>query len=431
MTFDFVVFYIFLFFIFLFLSGTFSLLQTACTSLSSHKVGLLVSKNIKFHPLIKILSNPQKLLLTLYIGQNLFSSAAVITATSIILFLFKNMTFSFYAAALVTLTLILSLLMVVFTDMVPKALAVKHPHSVVLFFARPLLFSIWILTPFILIFEWIMAVFSKFSGHIFLDANQILTADEIRNLINMGEKEGVLESVEKEMIDSIFTFSDTIAREIMTPRTDMISVEISQSVSQVVKMIKSYGHSRIPVYDKSLDNIVGVVFAKDLLGISDPSVSVALYIRELKFIPETQNIVDLLHQMKKNKLHISIVVDEYGDISGLVTLEDIIEEIIGEIQDEYDKDEKPDFVEVNPGHYVVDAGINIDDLGERLNVEFPKSEDFDTIGGFVLSLLGRFPNRGQVVTYSNLQIKVKEISRRRILSVEIYVMAPEESESIV
>lgn len=413
----------------LFLSAFFSLAEAACTGLNRGRLRQFADRNPKFQLLVNLLNRPQKLVVGFFVGQQLFACAAIVSATVIALDFLPLFGISNVALIMFLTTLVVSLWMVLFSDMFPRSVAFKRQEKMALFLARPIQFSMWVLTPFILIFEWIMQHVASISGHVYLDSTKLITADEIKNLVNMGEKEGVFEAVEKEMIHSIFEFSTTIVREVMTPRTDVISLSADITVQNAVKIIKEHGHSRIPVFEDQQDNIVGVIYAKDFLSTPTPEASIRSFVREPFFVPETQNILDLLHQMKKSKSHIAIVVDEYGGISGIVTLEDIIEEIIGEVQDEYDLDEKPEFQELSPGKYLVDAGMNIDDLASELQVEFEKDEDFDTIGGFVLSLLGKFPHRGEVVHYMNLSFKVKEISKRRILSLEISVLNAESEES--
>ncbi len=402
-------------------SAFFSCAEAACTGLSRLKISNLAKKNSRFVLLIRLLSKPQKLLVGLFIGQHLFSSGAIVCAAYLTFSTLPQYGVDNTWFAMLGLTLVVSLLLVLTSDMLPRTLAATRPEKLAVILSKPIQLSLFLLTPFIVIFEWIMQVVSHISGHVYLDPNRLITADEIKNLITMGEKEGVIESVEKEMIHSIFQISETVVREIMTPRTDIISLVLDTTVEQAIQVIKTHGHSRIPVFEDKVDNMIGVIYAKDLLTVSEREAGIKAFLREPVFVPETQNIVDLLHHMKKSKFHLALVVDEYGGISGLVTLEDIIEEIIGEVQDEYDQDEKPEFEQLSPTHFLADAGMNVDDLSQRIGIDFPQEEDFDTIGGFVLSLMGKFPTRGEEVSFQNLKFKVRDVSKRRILSVEIFV----------
>ena len=192
-------------------------------------------------------------------------------------------------------------------------------------------------------------------------------------------------------------------------------------------LIINEGHSRIPVYEDKMDNIVGIVYAKDLLNISngDAPPNVRKFMRPAVFIPEYKPVDDLLQQMKRSKLHMAIVVDEHGGMSGIVTLEDIVEEILGEIQDEYDQDEQKECIEVSKNKYDVDAKITIRDLEDILDVNFPDDEDYDTLGGFILSIKGSIPSKNEIIPYKNLSILVKEIKKRRIIRLEITKAEPE------
>ena len=222
-----------------------------------------------------------------------------------------------------------------------------------------------------------------------------MSIDELKLMLDISHDDGVIEDDKNKMLTSIFEFSDTIVREIMTPRTDAICIADTASVQNAIEIIINEGHSRVPVYEEKMDNIVGIIYAKDLLNVSKESLTGNLrrFMRDAVFIPEYKMVDDLLQQMKNSKLHMAIVVDEHGGMSGLVTLEDIIEEILGEIQDEYDQDEKKEVIEISQNKFDVDAKINIRDLEDILDIEFPDDEDFDTLGGLVLSLKGSFPSK--------------------------------------
>ncbi len=412
----------FIFCLCLLLSAFFSCAEAACTALNRSKLKGLIHRQSQFKPLIHLLSNPHRLLAGLFVGYHLFSAGAVVTAVFIAQAMLPELGEFSPVMIMISVTLVISLWMVVASDMIPRALAARYPEPLALLLSTPIRISLVLLTPFVIIFDVLVSYINKISGYSYLDSNQLITAEEIKNIISVGEKEGIIESVEKEMIHSIFEFSNTVIREIMTPRNDIVSIVQSASIQETIQLIKEHGHSRIPAYEGKTDNVTGIIFAKDLLEVSDKTQPISAFLREPMFVPETQNIVDLLHQMRKNKFHLAIVVDEYGGITGVVSMEDIIEEIIGEIQDEYDHEEENTCVEISPGVFSVDAGLNIEDVAEKLQVVFPKDEAFDTIGGFVLSLLEKFPHRGEVIIYKNIQFKVKEIHKHRILRVEIMII---------
>ena len=252
------------------------------------------------------------------------------------------------------------------------------------------------------------------------DQRRILSEDEIKAIVNQAQKDGILEKEEKEMIDSIFHFSKTVVREIMTPRTDTFCIGTHASLQEAIDLMVQRGHSRIPVYEDKIDNIVGIVYAKDLLQLSDKDASkeVNTNMRDATFIPETQNIEDLLNEMRNGRIHLAVVVDEYGGMAGVVTLEDILEEIVGEIRDEYDHREQPNLRQLTPNSFVVDASMNIEDLGDKLSCKFPISDDYDTIGGFVLTQLGHVPSRGEQFPFESYDIVVRDVAKRRIRQLE-------------
>ena len=319
------------------------------------------------------------------------------------------------------ITIVVTILLLIFGEITPKTLALKQPERLAVVAGKFISPMILVLTPVISIFE----LFNRFINYILKSEATIskksLSIDELKLMLDISHDDGIIEEDKNKMLTSIFEFSDTIVREIMTPRTDAICISVTESIQNAIHLIINEGHSRIPVYDEKMDNIVGIVYAKDLLNVAKDSMatSVRRFMREAVFIPEYKMVDDLLQQMKKSKLHMAIVVDEHGGMSGLVTLEDIIEEILGEIQDEYDQDEKKECIEIAQNKYDVDAKINIRDLEDILDVEFPDDEDYDTLGGLVLSLKGSFPSKNEIIHFENIDIMVKEIKKRRIIRLEI------------
>lgn len=241
---------------------------------------------------------------------------------------------------------------------------------------------------------------------------------EIQQLIDEGEQQGLISEDEGEMIQGIFSFRDTIAREIMVPRIDTVHAHAETKISDIIQIIVQSGHSRIPVYQDSIDNIIGTLHAKDLLpfwGTEDTPVRDM--VRSPYFIPETKKISEVLKDLRDNKSHMAIVIDEYGGTAGILTLEDIIEEIIGEIMDEYDADQKL-VVEHEDGSITVNARLEIEKLGDFLDVEFPEG-DFESVGGFVINLLGKVPGVNEKVRYENLEITIEAATSRKIDRVRI------------
>ncbi len=239
-------------------------------------------------------------------------------------------------------------------------------------------------------------------------------------------EEGNLEEDERKMIDHIYELSETLAREVMVPRVDMVCSDVTNGLDEVVRLIQEHGHTRIPVYKESVDYIEGIVYAKDVLisqSGDETKRSVLDLAREPYFIPETKKIDELLRHLRRKKVHMAIVVDEYGGTAGLVTLEDILEEIVGEIQDEYDEEE-PEYEKLGPDHFRVDGKINLDDLNELMETDLP-TDSVDTVGGFIYDLLGRIPHEGEAVEWNDLHFVVEQVEGQRIAKVIVTRVAPQ------
>ncbi len=251
-----------------------------------------------------------------------------------------------------------------------------------------------------------------------LKQGPFVSEEDIRSMAEVGHEEGSIEQHEKELIHSIFTFGDTVVREVMVPRPDIVAVEISSPLRVVQDMVLQHGFSRIPVYRGELDRIEGIVYAKDVLkalhqGTGDAPL--AQVMRPPHFVPDSKKVAELLREMQRQKFHLSVVTDEYGSVTGLITLEDVLEELVGDIADEYDTEE-PALVPVADGVYRVDGAMPIHDLGELLDIELPSAE-WDTVGGLMLGLLGAIPREGQEVRCENLIFRAEKVLRRRIQSV--------------
>ncbi len=248
---------------------------------------------------------------------------------------------------------------------------------------------------------------------------------EIQKLIDEGEQQGLISEDEGEMIQGIFSFRDTIAREIMVPRTDTVCSASDTDITDIIQIIVQSGHSRIPIYQDNIDNIIGTLHAKDLLpfwGTSD--VEIREMVRPPYFIPETKKISEVLQDLRDNKSHMAVVIDEYGGTAGILTLEDIIEEIIGEVMDEYDAEEKL-IIEHDDGSITVSARLDIEKLGDFLDVNFPEG-DFESVGGFIISLLGKVPDVGEKLSFDGLEILIESATSRKIDRVRIRKLGPEE-----
>ena len=254
-------------------------------------------------------------------------------------------------------------------------------------------------------------------------ARRNVTEDQIHSIIDVGEQEGVINQDEHAMIDAVLDLGDTLVREILVPRTEMVAVEITTPVTEVLETIIEAGHSRIPVYENDIDHITGILYAKDLLklwGRLPEEISIRSICRKAYFIPETKTTADLLKEFKVRRVHMAVAVDEYGGTSGIVTIEDILEEIVGEIQDEHDPVEQSGMSRLDDGTYIFDARSHIEDVEEELEVQLPRG-DYDTLGGFLSHLLGHVPVQGEKGAYENILFTVEEADARKVSTIRVSV----------
>ena len=323
--------------------------------------------------------------------------------------------------AIITTMVIVIVAVLVFGELIPRTIARAYADSIALKLVYPFSWLAYVTKPLvhpINKFEQALSGRSESDKDYF--APGVITEEDLRAYMDASEEGGALKEDEKEMIYSIFSLDDTTAREIMVPRIDMVAVEADTSVMAALDLILAAGHSRLPVYVDNIDNIVGVLYAKDLLAhwrSGGESRSVYGLEREVQFIPETKLVSELLRELQAKKVQIAIVVDEYGGMAGLVTIEDILEEIVGEIQDEYDADE---FVmeRVSDDEFIFNARMDLDDINEELDVKLP-TEDSDTLGGLIYTILGRVPHVGDTVDVEDLHLTVLTVDGHRIKTVKI------------
>jgi CBS domain containing-hemolysin-like protein len=247
-----------------------------------------------------------------------------------------------------------------------------------------------------------------------------VTEEEIKILVDIGEEEGIIEEEEREIIEGVFEFSETLAREVMVPRVDIVALDVNSTFEEAIDTINMSGHSRIPIYEETIDNIVGILYAKDLLkyfGLKNPPPLKAI-MRSPYYVPETKPIDELFREMRAQKIHMAIIIDEYGGTAGLVTIEDILEELVGEIMDEYDINEESMVKEIAPDELIVDGRMNLEELNEMLGVNLP-AEETDTIAGFVYDHISHIPKAGEEFEYDGVLIRVEEVRGRRITKLRI------------
>jgi len=370
--------------------------------------------------LLSLIDHPRRLLVSILIGNTIVNVAASIVAVSFALDILKITDFS--KEFILTLQIIvLTILVIIFSELTPKIWAAKSPLTVAKLVSVPLYwFSVIIYPISETITEFIRTVLAKIK----IDHGKAaISPEEITELAELGHEIGTLAEEEHGIIQSIVSFKSVAVQEVMTPRVDMVSISADTSLPELIEIIKSSQHSRIPLYKKNLDEIVGIIYAKDILKYlfnkDLNGFDIIKTARKAMFIPKNKMINDLMYEFQEKKMHIAIVVDEYGGTAGLITLEDIIEEIVGEIRDEYDKEENP-VVKIDENKYVVSGRISLDELNELLNTNISaENESFETLVGLVLNQAGHIPKEGYNFNLENFKFTVKEVTSKRINKVLI------------
>ncbi len=417
------IFYLLFFFLLLIFSGFFSGSEVAFFSLNKKKVDRHFRNNPVIHRYILTLINfPRRLLVTILIGNTLVNVALSIIAVIIALD-FANL-FKININLVITIQIVLTtLLVLLFGELLPKMLATRNQIKFAKYAAVPVYIISSILYPLSeFITELIKLSVSKFT---FDKSKSALTAEEFSDLASLSTEKGAIDENEKEIITSIVEFRDTTVSEIMTPRVDIVAVSENKSIDEVIKIISDSGHSRIPVYKDSIDVISGVVFAKDLLKFINNDelknkTKLNSILKKVLFVPESKKIGEMLREFQSRKIHLAIVVDEYGGTSGLITLEDIIEEVVGDIWDEYDKAEKHIQV-LSDNKYLVNGNILLEDLASELGINFidENDSDIDTLAGFILKISGEIPKEGDEFLAGQYKLSVKQLDKKRIRKVII------------
>jgi putative hemolysin len=396
----------------------FSSSETALFSLTRSQMDDLAKRaDANARRLLHQLSNPRRLLIVLLTGSTVVSILAATVAAMITSQIAGEATdrWLFYLLDVVVVTLIL----LIAGEILPKLVAIHDPLRWSLRVSEFLSILTWVLTPVIALLLPFTEAVARTLG---IEKRRLwISEDEIKTLVEVGEEHGALETSEKEMIHSIFEFGDTTVREIMVPRTDMVCLDVKTPLSTVLEVIHTSQHTRIPIYDDSIDNILGVLHTKDLL-IHYPfenNFDLRRALRRAIFVPEGKMIHELLKQLQEQRVHMAIVVDEYGGTAGLVTLEDVIEEIVGEIQDEHDA-ERPLWTRLDDRTVVVDAKLDVETVNSILGADvIPTEQDFETLGGFLLAELGDFPEVKTSVEHHNFEFVIEEVRAHRLGRVRI------------
>lgn len=394
------------------LSAFFSGSETALMTVNRIRIRELVNNGDKKAALVdRLLGNHTRLLSTILIGNNLVNIAASAIATSLAISLFGS-------KGVGIATGIVTLVVLIFGEITPKSYGNKKSIKFSKFVAPYLHWMEKMLSPFITFFEFLIR---KIIGEGNLLSTSFLSEEEIRRFVNVSEEEGVIKKTERKMINSIFEFDDTTVKEIMIPRIDIICANQETDIKKFVKLAVEKGHSRIPVYRDTIDKIIGVVYVKDILSLlleSNEKVTLYDFIRPAYFIPESQKINQLLAEMKRRKVHIAIILDEYGGTAGLITIEDLLEEIVGDIQDEYDLEPKQ-IEYLSDRELLVDSRVDIDDLNDILPLPLELEEGYETISGYILYQLGYLPGEGEKIELDELKIIIEKVSEHSIRKVRI------------
>lgn len=400
------------------LSAFFSSSETALTTVNQIRMRTLADNGDKRAArVLRVTGNPGKMLSAILIGNNIVNLSASSISTSLAIHLFGNT-----GAGIATG--ILTFLILIFGEVTPKTMATIKADSMSLTAAAPIGFLMKILTPVIFIINK-LSLGLMFLLHVNIkDAQKKMTEEELRTIVDVSQENGVIEHEERDMIHNLFDFGDAEAKEIMVPRIDMTFVQADATYQEVLDIFRQDMFTRLPVYEDSTDNVIGIINMKDFLLQNDtPEFSVRNLLREPYFTYEHKNTADLFLEMRKSSISLAIVLDEYGVTAGLITLEDLLEEIVGEIRDEYDADEEDDITRISDREFYVLGSANLNDVSEALSLHFT-SDDYDTIGGYCMGLLDHLPEKNEIIlTDNNILLRIDRMEKNRIE--RIYIRLPE------
>jgi len=397
-------------------SGFFSSSEIALFSLPAHQVDAMVEQGLRGARAVKSLKDdPHRLLVTILVGNNMVNITMSSVSTTIVGFYFDAGT------AVVVSSLGITSMVLIFGESAPKSYAVENTELHARRVARGLKVVEKVLWPLITLFYYLTSVVNRLTGGSPSIESTYVTRDEIRNMIETGEREGILDEDEREMLQRTLRFTDATVKEVMTPRLDVVAVPVDATVEEAIKQCIQSGHARLPAYEGSLDNVTGVFDIRELRE-SDygefADLDVADVITPTLHIPESKNVDDLLSEMRENRLHMVVVIDEFGTTEGLVTMEDVLEEIVGEIL--VGGEEHPiEFVDETTA--LVDGSVNIHEVNEALDIVLPEGEEFETIAGFVFNRAGRLVEQGEAFEYENVALRAERVEDTRIQKVRVVV----------
>ncbi len=411
-------------FVLLALSAFFSSSESAFLSVQRTRLAHLVSEGVPgARRVAEMIGEPERLLATILLGNNIVNAAttAVITATVVAFVGGDSEPAGVTPAGVVIATAISTIALVLFGEIIPKTIAVRNSERVAFLYSRPLTWTEYLLLPFVLILQWATRGLNALLGGNISDRRSI-TEDEFRSLIDIGEAEGEFEPAEAEMLENVFQFGDRQAKEVMTPRTEMVTIRQGSALREFLDIYSQTQHTRFPVYRNSTDNIIGIISSKDVLRLMaqtnlsyDDSVTEA--IRDTHFVPETKRISDLFDELRTTGNQMALVIDEFGGVSGLVTLKRLLEVVVGPVGEEGLSPEE-EFRAIDENTFHVEGGMSIQEANQEMNIELPHGE-YETIAGFALDVLGHIPVRGEQFEHENLVFEILRMQDLRIEEVRV------------
>jgi CBS domain containing-hemolysin-like protein len=398
------------------LSAFFSSSEIAMFSLARHRVESLVEDGVPGAAVVQELkSDPHRLLITILVGNNIVNIAMSSIATGL---------FAIYLSqgqAVLAATFGITTLVLLFGESAPKSYAVENTESWALRIASPLKYSELALLPLVVVFDYLTRIVNRVTGGRSAIETTYVTRDEIQNMIQTGEREGVIEEEEREMFQRIFRFNRTIAKEVMTPRLDMTAVPKDATLDEAIETCVQSDHERIPVYEGNLDNIIGIVTLRDLIREKDygeGTSDLTDVVQPTLHVPESKNVDELLEEIQDNRMRMVIVIDEFGTTEGLITLEDMVEEIVGDI---LEGDEEEPFEFVDDDVVIVRGEVNIDEVNETLDLDLPEGEEFETLAGFIFNRAGRLVEEGETIEYDSITIRIEQVDNTRIMKARLTI----------
>lgn len=426
------------------INAFFAATEMAVVSVNKNKIKALSNDgNKRAEAVLKMIDNPNRFLSTIQVAITLAgflasASAAVGMSDDLGNYLRNTFGISQIVAtdiAVVIVTVLLSYITLVLGELYPKRIAMQHSEKIAMLAVKPINFIALLAKPFVWFLSASVNVLLRLTRQQVNVDNEEFSEDEVKSMLEAGQESGVLKEEGRKMINSIFEFDDKLAYEIMTPRTDVFAIDINDPMDEYIDELMELRYSRIPVYDDENDNIIGILNIKDYLikarDAGFDNVDISNILRKPYFVPETKNIDSLFFEMQKLKQHIAILIDEYGGFSGIVTMEDIIEEVMGEIDDEYDEEEV-EIEKIDDDTYLLDGSADLDDINEELGTDFD-SEDSETIGGFLVDIMGEIPDADEqeerIVEYKNYVFKIESVKDRRIEMVKMYIMPDSNTEN--